>query len=157
MKLGIMLGATTYEIACACEQADAAHLAAQVSAIRVLMPTSDPVALPFAGGVAAWSVPRFGRKLNHVSGAGMEQPITREALSELREAYRARGLALELDLCPYARRRGQGYVKRALSTHAARQAACDDAHDRPPLALDCRPAHPMLDLANVVATVDVIQ
>lgn len=97
-----MPAATTYEIAYACEQADAAHLAAQIGVLSALTPTIDPVVLPFAGGFAALSEPRFGRKLNHVSGAGMDQPITREALSGLLAVYRARGLELELDLCPYA-------------------------------------------------------
>jgi len=99
-----MVAATTYEIACACEQVDAGHLAAQIAALTVLTPTIDPVVVPFAGGVAALSMPRLSRKLNHVSGAGMQEPITSEGLRNLHEVYRARGLTLELDLCPYAHR-----------------------------------------------------
>lgn len=108
-----MVVATTFEIAHACEQVDAGHLAAQIGALAALMPTIDPVARRFAGGVAGLSMSRFGRKLNHVSGAGMEQPITHDALQELEELYRARGLTVELDLCPYAHRDSLSAVAKA--------------------------------------------
>lgn len=93
--------ATTLEIVRACEQAEAAHLRQQISSLKQLAPELDPVALPISGGIASLTTASLGRKLNHVSGACLHDPPDRAALDSLSEAYRARGLACEIDLCPH--------------------------------------------------------
>ena len=92
--------ATTLEIVRAFEQAEAAHLQQQIGALKQLAPELDPVALPINGGVAALTASRLTRKLNHVGGAGMHDPLDRASLDRLTEAYRLRGMACEIDLCP---------------------------------------------------------
>jgi len=93
--------ATTQHVVRACEQAEALHLARQVAALTVVAPALRPVATVVAGGTAALTVPAFGRKLNHVAGAWLEEPMTEQQLRELERAYLERSLALEIDLCPY--------------------------------------------------------
>jgi predicted GNAT family acetyltransferase len=86
----------------ACEEAEAAQLGLQLTAVQLVSPHLDARLLSVAGGVAALTVAKFGRKLNHVTGAGLTEAIRRDALEPLTAAYRARGLQVELDLCPYA-------------------------------------------------------
>jgi GNAT superfamily N-acetyltransferase len=54
------------------------------------------------GGVAAITLPLFGRKLNHVTGAAMAGPLEEGALRAVEEEFAALGVSTEIDLCPYA-------------------------------------------------------
>jgi len=92
----------TAQLVRACESADAAHLARQVAAIAQLRPELGVTELSVAGGVAAFTDPAYGRKLNHVAGAWLDTPMSQPELAALRAAYTAHGVALEIDLCPYA-------------------------------------------------------
>lgn len=96
---------TTDELARACEEAECRHLAEQVRALAQLRPDLHPQVLPFAGGTALLSAPEFGHKLNRVTGAGLEEPITEGDLAELEARFGERATALEVDLCPYAQPR----------------------------------------------------
>jgi len=81
------------------EQVEAAQLREQ---LRALGSEAQACALEVAGGVAALTLPVFGRKLNHVTGAGMREPLCAEHLQALEAAYAARGMPVEIDLCPHA-------------------------------------------------------
>jgi GNAT superfamily N-acetyltransferase len=96
---------TTDELARACEEAESGHLAHQVRALAQLRPEMDAQVLPFAGGTAVLSAPEFGHKLNRVTGAGLDDPITERDLAELEARFGERATALEVDLCPYAQPR----------------------------------------------------
>jgi GNAT superfamily N-acetyltransferase len=82
-----------------CEFVEAAHLREQ---LRALGPEAQARALEVAGGVAALTVPEFGRKLNHVTGAGVNEPLAAEQLEAVEVTYAARGMPVEVDLCPHA-------------------------------------------------------
>ena len=82
-----------------CEWVEAAHLREQ---LRVLSPEARACSLSIAGGVAALTVPEFGRKLNHVTGAGVREVLSAEHFEQVEVAYAARGIPLEIDLCPHA-------------------------------------------------------
>ena len=116
---------TAASVAQAIEAAEAHHLRLQVETWRTLVATDSHV-VEIAGGVAAFTEPLFGRKLNHVTGLGMSEPVDPQALEALESAYAARGLGVEIDLCPHvvpgvlqvlARR---GYAVNAFSNTYAR-------------------------------------
>lgn len=92
---------TSPDVAAALEAAETWHLRVQVETWRALGADMAHVA-GIGGGVAAFTEPRFGRKLNHVTGLGMSGPVDEEALARLESAYAERGLGVEIDLCPHA-------------------------------------------------------
>ena len=92
---------TSPSVAAAIEAAEAHHLRRQVHAWRTLG-AADAHVVEIAGGVAAFTAPLFGRKLNHVTGLGLSGPVDDAALAALETAYAARGLGVEIDLCPHA-------------------------------------------------------
>ncbi len=92
---------TSPAIARAIEAAEAHHLRVQVETWRALGGADARVA-ELGGGVAAFTEPLFGRKLNHVTGLGMDGAVDEAALARLEAAYADRGLATEIDLCPHA-------------------------------------------------------
>lgn len=113
------------------EAAEACHLRRQVQAYRALAPACDALAMEVAGGVAALTDPDFGRKLNHVTGVGLEQPLTDPMLQALEAAYAQRGLPCEIDLSTHAAAANlavlarRGYVANAVShTYAIDLASC---------------------------------
>ena len=91
---------TSPSVARAIEAAEAHHLRQQVETWRNLGST-DARAVEIAGGVAAFTERLFGRKLNHVTGLGMDGPVDADALGALESAYAARGLGVEIDVCPH--------------------------------------------------------
>jgi GNAT superfamily N-acetyltransferase len=93
--------ATTQRVIRACERADALHLARQIAALSELRTAAKALALPIAGGIAAFTVPDFGRKLNHVAGAWLEEPLELEQLRDLERRCGERSVALEIDLSPH--------------------------------------------------------
>lgn len=93
---------TGSDVARALEQAEAVHLKRQVEAYRAETGQATVQSLAIAGGVAALTEPIFGRKLNHVTGLAMNGALTHDALAEVERAYAARGLDVEVDLCPHA-------------------------------------------------------
>ncbi len=131
---------TSPSVACILEAAEAWHLRVQVETWRALG-ARDARVVALGGGVAAFTEPMFGRKLNHVTGLGMAAPVDEDDLATLEAAYGARGLGVELDLCPHAdpglllllTRRG--YAVNAFSNSYAR--TLDDVTDAPvPAAIE---------------------
>jgi GNAT superfamily N-acetyltransferase len=116
---------TSHSVAGAIEAAEAHHLRQQVAAWRRLG-AADAHVVELAGGVAAFTEPLFGRKLNHVTGLGLAGPVDDAALAALESAYAARGLGTEIDLCPHADAgllallARRGYVVNAFSNTYAR-------------------------------------
>lgn len=123
------MGLSTDQLARVCEQAEAEHIAAQLRAFAKLRPEAGAQLLPFAGGIAVLSAPELGHKLNRVTAAGIDEPLTDAALEELERPYEERETALEIDLClhahprsttlPAVRSRG---VQRALLAHRVHRA-----------------------------------
>jgi hypothetical protein len=93
---------TTDALARVCEHAETGHLIEQARAFARLRPEIAAQVVPFAGGVAVLSAPEFGHKLNRVTGAGFDEPITEDALAALEQRFADRATPLEVDLCPYA-------------------------------------------------------
>jgi ribosomal protein S18 acetylase RimI-like enzyme len=124
---------TSPRVAATLEAAEAWHLRVQVETWRELG-AADAHVDESCGGVAAFTEPLFGRKLNHVTGFGMAGAVEEDALVRLETAYAARGLGVEIDLCPHAdpgllpllARRG--YAVNAFSNTYAR--TLDDVPDR---------------------------
>ena len=92
---------TSPRVASVLEAAEAWHLRVQVETWRALG-ASEAQVLEIGGGVAAFTEPLFGRKLNHVTGLGLAGPVDDDAFARLEAAYAARGLGVEIDLCPHA-------------------------------------------------------
>jgi ribosomal protein S18 acetylase RimI-like enzyme len=92
---------TSPDVARAIEGAEAHHLRLQVETWRALQ-GNDAHVVEIGGGVAAFTERLFGRKLNHVTGLGLDEPADPAALASLEAAYAARGLGVEIDLCPHA-------------------------------------------------------
>ena len=93
---------TSPQVARAIEAAEAHHLRVQVDTWRALG-ASEAHVVDVGTGVAAFTETLFGRKLNHVTGLGMgDAAVDEDALAALEQAYAARGLATEIDLCPHA-------------------------------------------------------
>ena len=130
---------TSPRVACLLEAAEAWHLRVQVETWRTLG-ASDAHVLEIGGGVAAFTEPLFGRKLNHVTGLGMAGPVDDDAFARLEAAYAARGLGVELDLCPHADAgllpllARRGYAVNAFSNTYAR--TLDDVPAAAPAALE---------------------
>ena len=124
---------TSPSVASAIEAAEAHHLRQQVETWRALG-AADTHVVEIAGGVAAFTERLFGRKLNHVTGLGMNGPVDADALGALESAYATRGLGVEIDLCPHAAPgllpllAGRGYAVNAFSNTYAR--TLDDVPDR---------------------------
>jgi len=92
---------TSPQVARAIEHAEAHHLRTQVETWRALG-GADAHVVEIGTGVAAFTEPLFGRKLNHVTGLGMDGPVDEAALARLEAAYAECGNATEIDLCPHA-------------------------------------------------------
>ena len=116
---------TSPAVAATLEAAEAWHLRVQAETWRALGAV-DAHADEIGGGVAAFTEPLFGRKLNHVTGLGMAGPVDADALARLEAAYAERGLGVEIDLCPHADASvmallgRRGYVVNAFSNTYAR-------------------------------------
>ncbi|MBM4336944.1 MAG: hypothetical protein FJ108_13710 [Deltaproteobacteria bacterium] len=131
------MGLSTDQLARVCEQAEAEHIAAQLRAFAELRPEAGAQLLPFAGGIAVLSAPELGHKLNRVTAAGIDEPLTDAALAELERRFAERSTALEIDLCPCADRRSfallaaRGYaVDSFTNTYAIDLAAAAPQPDR---------------------------
>jgi GNAT superfamily N-acetyltransferase len=116
---------TSLPVARALEAAEAHHLRVQVDTWRTLG-AADARFVEAGTGVAAFTEPLFGRKLNHVTGLGLDGPVDEPTLARLESAYGERGLGTEIDVCPHvdagllallARR---GYAVNAFSNTYAR-------------------------------------
>ncbi|MFL6628947.1 MAG: GNAT family N-acetyltransferase [Vitreoscilla sp.] len=92
---------TSPDIAATLEAAEAWHLRVQLETWRALG-AADAHVVEIGSGVAAFAERLFGRKLNHVTGLGLAGAIDEDALARLEAAYAARGLGVEIDLCPHA-------------------------------------------------------
>jgi len=93
---------TSPQVARAIEAAEAHHLRVQVDTWRALG-AAQARAIRVGTGVAAFTEPLFGRKLNHVTGLGMDDvPVAEPELAAIEAAYTRLGVATEIDLCPHA-------------------------------------------------------
>ena len=116
---------TSPAVAATLEAAEACHLRVQVETWRALGADGAHV-VEIGGGVAAFTQPMFGRKLNHVTGLGMAGAVDEDALAQLETRYAALGLGVEIDLCPHADASvlallaRRGYVVNAFSNSYAR-------------------------------------
>ncbi|WP_211473305.1 GNAT family N-acetyltransferase [Collimonas humicola] len=90
------------ELAQILEFAEASHLSRQTDAYREWSGNPRARAIAVAGGIAALTDPAFGRKLNHVTGCGMDAPLQATELAGLESMYAAQGLETQIDLCPHA-------------------------------------------------------
>jgi len=114
------------ELAHAFEQAEALHLQRQVDTYGRITGRAART-LSVCGGVAAFTDPAFGRKLNHVTGFAMGVAVDAAALAALEAGYAALGLGTEVDLCPHAHASAapalgaRGYVLDAFSNTYARR------------------------------------
>lgn len=90
------------ELAHILEFAEASHLRIQADVYRAWSGDKRACTVAVCGGVAALTDPAFGRKLNHVTGAGMDAPFKASELAELESMYAAQGLETQIDLCPHA-------------------------------------------------------
>ncbi|MBW0448301.1 GNAT family N-acetyltransferase [bacterium M00.F.Ca.ET.228.01.1.1] len=93
---------TGREFARVLESTEAQHLARQVETYRKLTNQREAKVVAVSGAVAAFTTHAFGRKLNHVTGLGMDAPIDSATLVELEAAYFAQGMNIEIDVCPHA-------------------------------------------------------
>lgn len=91
----------TPELARRLEHAEALHLKRQVETCRLLQPELDAHVVSIGGGVAAYTAGEYGRKLNHVTGLGLDAPVSERELVALEAGYARLGLAAEIDLCPF--------------------------------------------------------
>jgi GNAT superfamily N-acetyltransferase len=96
-----MLCATT-DMAQRLEAADKIHLARQVETCIQIFPEQGIQLQPVGYGVAAVTLPLFGRKLNHVVGFGMGGPTSTDDLAKVEKLYEQKSIAGEIDLCPHA-------------------------------------------------------
>ncbi|KFY09321.1 hypothetical protein V492_05523 [Pseudogymnoascus sp. VKM F-4246] len=93
---------TTLDTAQHVEEADFIHLSRQIEACAKIFPDEMIVPQAIGGGVAAVTIPSFGRKLNHIVGFGMVGKVEKVDLETAQELYSSKGIPTEVDLCPYA-------------------------------------------------------
>ncbi|AJC19815.1 GNAT family N-acetyltransferase [Pandoraea pulmonicola] len=130
------------EVAHSLELVEAQHLAQQVATFRSVTKRKDVCALNVCGGIAALTDSAFGRKLNHVTGLGMGAAVSHEAIARLEAEYGARGLDVEIDVCPHAVPSTlavlseRGYVTNAFSNTYVRELADDDVEVSPPTGIE---------------------
>ncbi|KPC53282.1 GNAT family N-acetyltransferase [Amantichitinum ursilacus] len=93
---------THAELAAILEHAEAQHLFQQVTALQQLSGNTAVRTQKIANGIAAFTLPEFGRKLNHVTGIAMSAAVSAAALAQLEAGYAELGLPVEIDVCPHA-------------------------------------------------------
>jgi len=84
------------------ERVEGENLAAQVEALADGGALPDALCLRIENAVAAVTHAKFGRKLNHVVGFGLGAPFDSDHLTMIEALYEKRGIAVEIDLCPFA-------------------------------------------------------
>jgi len=92
---------TTLEMTQRLEEADVIHLTRQVEACSQMFPDQEIVTKPVGHGIAAVTLPSFGRKLNHIAGFGMAGPVSNEEFSVVENLHSKMGIKTEIDLCPF--------------------------------------------------------
>jgi len=134
---------TSPDVGASLEAAEAWHLRVQCETWRALG-AAQAHAVEIGGGIAAFTEPLFGRKLNHVTGLGLAGPVDEDALARLEAAYATRGLGVEIDLCPHADASvtallgRRGYVVNAFSNTYVR--TLDGVEDRASPDIEILPA-----------------
>ena len=93
---------TTTEIAERLEEVDVIHLTRQVEICREIFPQHEVLAHRIDHGVAAVTLPLFGRKLNHVVGFGMGGSVSTQDLVTIEGLYSDKNVSAEIDLCSHA-------------------------------------------------------
>lgn len=84
------------------EEADVVHIIRQIEACTQIFPDYRSFTVPIGHGVAAITLPSFGRKLNRVVGLGMGGPITEKDLERIEDFFMKNGVNTEINLCPMA-------------------------------------------------------
>jgi GNAT superfamily N-acetyltransferase len=93
---------TTLEMAQRLEEADILHLTRQVEVCTQMFPDQEIVAKSVGHGVAAVTLPSFGRKLNHIAGFGMSGQVSSNDIAVVENLHSKMGIDTEIDLCPHA-------------------------------------------------------
>lgn len=93
---------TSRETAYRLEEADTLHTIRQIDVCAQLFPDHKSVTVPIGDGVAAITLPLFGRKLNRVDGYGMPGRILDEDLAMVEDLFTKNGVDTEICLCPLA-------------------------------------------------------
>lgn len=92
---------TSQEMACRLEEVDTIHITRQIEACAQIFPDNKCVAVTITnGGVAAITVPSFGRKLNRIVGYGTNGPVPETELVVIEDLFAKHGLNTEIHLCP---------------------------------------------------------
>lgn len=97
---------TSREMAQRLEEADAIHITRQIEACSQLFPDHNSSTVPIGSihgnGVAALTLPSFGRKLNRITGYGMAGPVSEPDLATIEDLFAQYGLDTAIHLCPLA-------------------------------------------------------
>ncbi|TVY80747.1 hypothetical protein LSUE1_G002548 [Lachnellula suecica] len=93
---------TSHATATRLEAADTLHTTRQTHTVAILSPSSNSCTVPLGSGVAALTDPSFGRKLNRVTGFGMDSLISEAELVAVEKLFAERGLDTPITLCPLA-------------------------------------------------------
>ncbi len=94
--------AITMDDALLLERLEAANLTAQVETLASCGAFPGARCQQIGSAVAAITNARFGRKLNHVVGMGLDATPSEAELHSIEEAYANIGSPVEIDFCPFA-------------------------------------------------------
>jgi len=92
----------SFEMAQRLKEADTLHLARQVEPCSQLFTDQGIVAKPVGHGLAAVTLPEFGRKLNHIAGFEMAGQVSSEDLRIVENFHSKMGLDTEIEFCLHA-------------------------------------------------------
>lgn len=93
---------TSLEMARRLEEADILHTTRQIDACARIFPDHESFTMPIGHGVAAVTLPSFGRKLNRIVGYGMGGSVLEKDLIIAEDLLTKNGLDTEIRLCPLA-------------------------------------------------------
>ena len=93
---------TSFEMAQRLEEAEILHITRQIDACAQIFPDHKSFTVPIGHGVAAITLPLFGRKLNRIVGYGMDGHVSEEDLITVEDLCTKSGIDVDIKLCPLA-------------------------------------------------------
>lgn len=93
---------TSLEMAQRLQEADILHITRQVDACAQIFLDHKFFTVPIGQGVAAITLPSFGRKLNRIVGYGMAGRVSDTDLVMIEDLFMKNGINTEINLCPLA-------------------------------------------------------
>jgi GNAT superfamily N-acetyltransferase len=93
---------TSLETAQHLEEADVLHITRQIEACAQIFPEHKSFTMPIGSGVAAITLPSFGRKLNRVVGYGMGGTVSEKDLEIIEDLFAKNEVDTEICLSPLA-------------------------------------------------------